>query len=82
MNALTLKLDMGISVKIMKSYRKTFTFGYSLWIFAFARLKIMKLDERQTFFNILKYFVHKNIMPYFVYMYIENLRVCFLNIFL
>ena len=82
MNALTLKLDMGISVKIMKSYRKTFTFGYSLWIFGFARLKIMKLDERQTFFNILKYFVHKNIMPYFVYMYIENLRVCFLNIFL
>lgn len=84
MNALTLKVDMGISVKIMKSHRKTFTFGYSLWIFGFAPLKIMKLsDERQKFFfNILKHFMHKNIMPYFVYMYIQNLRVCFLNLFL
>ena len=78
MNALTLKLDMGISVKIMKFHRKTFAFGYSLWILGFAPLKIMKFsDERQKFYNILKHFVHKNIMPYF--MYIQNLRVCFLN---
>lgn len=74
MNALTLKVDMGISVKIMKSHRKTFTFGYSLWIFGFAPLKIMKLsDERQKFFfNILKHFMHKKYYALLcIYVHIE-----------